>query len=66
VRFAKGKTPTGARRKAGARNLGHVDKIVWEAGPAARPPKWELVPRAQRAGAERAFAQYLEQQRRRA
>jgi hypothetical protein len=59
VAFNKGKPPTGARAKAGPRSLGHVNKIVWEAGPAARPPNWALVPRAQRQGAELAFQQYL-------
>ena len=66
VRYMKGKPPTGARAKAGARNLGHVNKIVWESGPAARPPKWDLIPERQRQGAQKAFAQYLDQQRRRA
>ena len=44
--------------------LSHLNKIVWEAGPAARPPDWSLVPARQRPGAQRAFAQYLEQRER--
>jgi len=38
---------------------GHVDKIVWQAGPAADPPDWEvlegIVPPERIAGAARAF-----------
>jgi hypothetical protein len=58
VAFSRGRRTTGARAKAGPQNLAHVDKIVWEAGPAAREPRWDLVPMRQRSGAERAFAQF--------
>ena len=53
VAMRRGKAPSGVR---GSRaSLSHVDKIVWEAGPAARRPDWALLPEAQRAGAARAF-----------
>jgi len=50
----RGKAPSGARGSLAS--LPHVDKIVWEAGPAARPPDWTLLPEAKRSGAARAFA----------
>jgi hypothetical protein len=54
----RGKKPTGAR--GSRRSLPHVPKIVWEAGPAARPPAWELLPEEKRAGAQRAFEVFSE------
>ncbi len=65
VQYNEGQAPSGARKKAGPRSLAQMNKIVWEAGPAARPPKWDLVPARQRQGAQRAFGQYLALQRRR-
>lgn len=43
VALARGKTPSGARKGAGLRALPHLPKIVWEAGPAALPPDWEVL-----------------------
>lgn len=57
VALRRGKAPTGAR--ASTASLSHVDKIVWEAGPAARPPNWSLIAEERRAGARRAFDAYL-------
>jgi len=53
VALRRGKAPSGARGSTAS--LSHVDKIVWEAGPAARQPDWKLLPEDQRAGAARAF-----------
>jgi hypothetical protein len=39
----RGKKPGGSRRHAGGAALGHEDKIVWEAGPAALPPDWSVL-----------------------
>ena len=52
----RGKRPSGAR--GSRRSLSHVPKIVWEAGPAARPPVWELLAEEKRAGAQRAFEMF--------
>ena len=57
VAWRRGKAPSGARGSSDS--LSHVDKIVWEAGPAARPPDWRLVAEERRAGAQRAFDAYL-------
>ncbi|MCB9705839.1 MAG: hypothetical protein H6711_28510 [Myxococcales bacterium] len=53
----RGKEPTGARGSHAS--LPHVDKIVWEDGPAARPPDWTLIAEERRVGAQRAFAAHL-------
>ena len=53
VALRRGKAPSGARGSTAS--LSDVDKIVWEAGPAARQPDWKLLPEDQRAGAARAF-----------
>lgn len=54
----RGKAPSGARASTGS--LPDVDKIVWEAGPAARPPDWSLIAEDRRAGARRAFDAFLQ------
>lgn len=41
-------------------SLADADKIVWEAGQAARPPHWALVPPERRGGAIRAFDAFSE------
>ena len=46
VARTEGKTAGGARAAAGDSALGHLDKIRWEAGPAAGPAKWSLLERA--------------------
>ena len=38
-----GQQPSGQRRKSSARALPAVQKIRWEAGPAAMPPQWQLL-----------------------
>lgn len=48
-----GRPPSGARSSRAA--LPDLDKILWEAGPAARPPDWTLIPEQRRPGAIRAF-----------
>ena len=54
----RGKRPSGAR--GSAVSLPEADKIVWEAGPAARPPDWTLVAEERREGARKAFAHFLD------
>jgi len=43
VASVRGSAPSGARAGASTQSLAHVDKIVWEAGPEARPAKWGLL-----------------------
>lgn len=43
VELVEGQMPSGQRRKSSARALPAVQKIRWEAGPAALPPRWELL-----------------------
>jgi len=43
VGIRKGGAPSGARVGAGAESLAVEDKIQWQAGSAARPPKWEVL-----------------------
>ena len=43
VELQAGKEPGGARKKAGYAALPQLDKIRWEAGPAAMPPDWQLL-----------------------
>lgn len=45
-----GKSPKGAHGE-----VAMLDKIVWEAGPAARDPDWSVLPEDRRMGAIRAF-----------
>jgi hypothetical protein len=56
---AKGLRPVGIIRgkqaKGGEGEVAMMDKIVWEAGPAARAPEWEALPEERRRGAMRAF-----------
>ena len=56
---AKGLRPVGIIRgkqaKGGEGEVAMMDKIVWEAGPAARAPSWEALPEDRRRGAMRAF-----------
>jgi hypothetical protein len=56
---AKGLRPVGIIRgkqaKGGGGEVAMMDKIVWEAGPAARAPVWEALPEDRRRGAMRAF-----------
>jgi len=56
---AKGLRPVdtirGKQAKGGDGEVAMMDKIVWEAGPAARPPMWEALPEDRRRGAMRAF-----------
>lgn len=63
VALRRGAAPSGAR-SASEHSLAEVDKIVWEAGEAARPPRWELVPPERRGGAIRAFDAFSEANRR--
>lgn len=60
---AKGLRPVGMIRgkpaKGGSGEVARMDKIVWEAGPAARPPDWSVLPPERQAGAMRAFANHL-------
>lgn len=50
VALIRGKPPKGAHGE-----VARLDKIVWEAGPAARDPDWSVLPAERRAGAVRAF-----------
>lgn len=50
VGIIRGKTPKGSHG-----DVAMMDKIVWEAGPAARAPDWSVLPPERRAGAMRAF-----------
>ena len=43
-------------------NLGLEQKVRWEAGPAAAPPDWSLIPKRLRRGAELAFDSYQRRQ----
>jgi hypothetical protein len=56
---AKGLRPVGIIRgkqaKGGEGEVAMMDKIVWEAGPSARPPVWGALPEDRRRGAMRAF-----------
>ncbi|MBL9100910.1 MAG: hypothetical protein JNL82_08125 [Myxococcales bacterium] len=56
---AKGLRPVGIIRgkqaKGGAGDVALMDKIVWEAGPAARSPNWGALPEDRRRGAMLAF-----------
>ena len=56
---AKGLRPVGMIRgkplKGATGNVARMDKIVWEAGPAARAPDWSVLSPERRAGAIRAF-----------
>ena len=56
---AKGLRPVGIIRgkhpKGASGEVAWMDKIVWEAGPAARAPDWSTLPPERRAGAVRAF-----------
>lgn len=56
---AKGLRPVGIIRgkpaKGAAGEVAMMDKIVWEAGPAARAPDWSVLPPDRRVGAIRAF-----------
>jgi hypothetical protein len=56
---AKGLRPVGIARgkpaKGGHGEVAKMDKIVWEAGPAARAPVWDALPADRRWGAMRAF-----------
>ena len=51
VGIIRGKPPKGAHGE-----VARLDKIVWEAGPAARDPDWSVLPADRRAGAVRAFS----------
>lgn len=55
VAFRRGSVRSGARADADDDSLVDRDKIVWEYGPAARPPDWSLVDPSRRAGAIAAF-----------
>lgn len=59
VALRRGVPPSGAR-SASEHSLADADKIVWEAGQAARPPHWALVPPERRGGAIRAFDAFSE------
>jgi predicted RecA/RadA family phage recombinase len=63
----RGKAPSGARRKGGTTALPQVAKIVWEAGSAARPARWELladvVTPERLAGARKNFEAWEQRQR---
>jgi hypothetical protein len=50
VGIIRGKPPKGAHGE-----VAMLDKIVWEAGPAARDPDWSVLPPDRREGAMRAF-----------
>jgi len=56
---AKGLRPVGIIRgkqaKGGDGEVAMMDKIVWEAGPAARAPVWDVLPEDRQSGAMRAF-----------
>ena len=56
---AKGLRPVGIIRgkqaKGGDSEVAMMDKIVWEAGPAARAPDWGVLPEDRQSGAMRAF-----------
>jgi hypothetical protein len=56
---AKGLRPVGLLRgkpsKGAYGEIAMMDKIVWEAGPAARAPDWSVLPPDRRSGAIRAF-----------
>jgi hypothetical protein len=43
VARVRGRRPSGARRGASSAALHHLDKVRWEAGPAAGPPDWSLL-----------------------
>ncbi len=56
---------SGARKGGDGRARPTEQKVIWEAGPGAKPPRWELlrdlgVPEARLVGAQRAFAEYEE------
>lgn len=60
---AKGLRPVGIARgkpaKGGPGEVALMDKIVWEAGPAARAPVWDVLPEDRRRGAMRAFDAFV-------
>ena len=53
---AKGLRPVGIIRGKPSSEVAMLDKIVWEAGSAARAPDWNVLPPDRREGAIRAFA----------
>lgn len=63
VAFRRGGAPSGAR-SGSEHSLAEADKIVWEAGETARPPRWDLVPLERRIGAIKAFDAFSEASRR--
>jgi hypothetical protein len=70
VAISKRHVPGGARSQAGMTALRGLDKVRWEAGPAAMPPNWDLllaagVPQERLDGARKAFAAWEQREARR-
>jgi len=70
VAYNRGKKdPGGSRHSAGEQALPQLDKVMWEAGPAARPPDWDvlgsrgLATPERLAGAARALAAFEQRTR---